>query len=200
MISEVQDPVPVTPAKGLSVRLVHAGLALAVIVQLGTSLAMETPDPGQPESLLFEAHQIAGLVALALAVAFWAVALVRRAGAGAAPLLPWFDASARRAVRDDLARHVAAARALRLAEHVEGAPLASAIHGLGLSLMTAMAGLGAFWLLGETLGAPATILEAAIGVHALLGNVVWAYLFGHAGMALAHEAAGARVLGTMRPF
>lgn len=70
-------------------------------------------------------------------------------------------------------------------EHGPEAPLASAIHGLGLCLVTVIAGTGAFYLLSG-----ANSPEASgwiMCAHTSLGNLVWAYLIGHAAMAvLAH--------------
>jgi len=86
-------------------RLVHAGLALAVVVQLATSLLMEKPKPGQPENLFFEVHEYSGLTALAFVFAFWAVVMTRRRGTEAAALFPWTSPARRSAVADDFGRH-----------------------------------------------------------------------------------------------
>lgn len=197
-------PANPTPAAGQATRhgrptrLVHMGLALAVIVQLATSQFMEGPKPGRPENFYFEIHEYAGLAALAFALLFWLLLLVRRHGTDAAALLPWFRARHRAALGRDLARHWHALRSLRLPHYVEHSPLPSAIHGLGLLLMSAMALLGAIWFVADIFGAgrdPAVHL--AIEAHELLANLVWAYLIGHAALAVLHHVMGEASLTEM---
>lgn len=62
------------------------------------------------------------------------------------------------------------------------------MHGLGLLTALAMAATGA-WLYTQSVPA-GLVLQA----HKLLSNLVWAYVVGHAGLAVLHQATGHRVL------
>lgn len=178
-------------------RIVHLGLAGAVIVQLLSSLVMSSPKPGQPDDLFFEAHEYAGLAALGFSLAFWAVVLMRRYGTETASLLPWFSASDRRAVWQDVGNHASHLRRGEMAPYDQTSPMASAIHGLGLLLMTFMAMLGAIWFALQLAGTTGALGELAIDVHKLFGNVAWVYLIGHALLAVLHHVRGEASLGEM---
>ena len=150
----------------LPTRLIHAGLALSIITQLATSLVMRAPHGTSPGNLLFEVHEYSGYAALGFAALFWLLLLLR------------FSANRRAALIEDTKAHLASARHLTFPDMDDHRPMASAIHGLGLLLMTLMA----------TTGTASVLLpgvrEQVLGVHVLFANVVWAYLIGHAGLAL----------------
>lgn len=169
-------------------RLIHAGLALAVIVQLVTSLIM---DPDEGGDAIFEVHEYSGLTAFVLVLAFWVNSMIRQRGTPLAMLLPWFDKQHLRAVWDDIKLHLAALRHGSMPPHGDRAPLASAIHGLGLLLMTAMATSGTIYYLVGT-GDPDAggLVGVVMLVHKALANLVWAYLIGHASMAVLAHLAG----------
>lgn len=162
----------------LPTRLIHAGLALSIITQLATSLVMRAPHGTSPGNLLFEVHEYSGYAALGFAALFWLLLLLRSKGTSLGSLIPWFSANRRAALIEDTKAHLASARHLTFPDMDDHRPMASAIHGLGLLLMTLMA----------TTGAASVLLpgvrEQVLGVHVLFANVVWAYLIGHAGLAL----------------
>lgn len=181
-------------------RIVHLGLAGAVIMQLLSSLVMSSPKPGEPDDMFFEVHEYAGLAALGFALIFWAVVLVRRHGTETASLLPWFGARDRRAVWQDVGNHASHLWRGEMVPFDQSGPMASAIHGLGLLLMTVMATLGAIWFALELVGATGRLAELAIEVHKLFGNVAWAYLIGHGLLAIVHHVRGEASLGEMWSF
>lgn len=189
------------PADGhaLSTRLVHAALALSICTQLATSLLMEGPDEASAGDVLFQIHRYSGLAALALAVLFWMTLALRRRGTAPAALFPWFSGPRRRALRADVAAHLRAVARFRLPANDESGPLASAVHGLGLLLMTAMAVSGGVYAAGVWAGlqSPEPDDALAMTVHFALANLVWAYLIAHAGMATLHHLAGASPLRRM---
>jgi len=115
-------------------RALHALLAVSVTHQLLVSLAMEEPEEGEAESLLFELHETVGLVTLGVIVAFWLWTLVRRGETPLAALFPWLSPTRLRELAADV--------------------------------------------------------EAAEEVHEAFGTLAWAYLVGHAGMAVLHRLAG----------
>lgn len=170
-------------------RLLHILLAAAIVTQLGLSLGMEAPSRGRPGDALFEIHEKSGLAALTILVAFWVCSLIRRNETRFSMLFPWFDRDRRRAFGDDLVAH---ARALRggAVPLTEGKPFASAIHGLGLLIATLMATTGA---LGYFVPQARFLLE----VHETAAPLMWAYLIGHAGIAVIHQFKGDALITRM---
>jgi cytochrome b561 len=178
---------------------VHLLFATAVVTQLVTSLVMHPPRPGQDATdSLFRIHEYSGLVALALAEIFWVWIVVRRVGTDFGALVPWFSRKRLRALRTDTN---ALARALRERRWPLDAanPLASAIHGLGLLLISLMAATGGIVFYDSMIsgGGQSNLGIIAIEIHKLLTNFTWAYLIGHAGIAVLHEASGAPVIAEM---
>ncbi len=178
---------------GRVTRLLHAGVALAVIWQLGVSLAMQGPRGTTPGDTLFTMHSYVGLAALGLIVLFWLNLLARRVGTDAGALFPWFSAERRAALWADSRAQLGALTRLRLPDYVEGSALSSAVHGLGLLLMTLMAASGtASWFTEPS--ADAGVFE---NVHKLFANLVWVYLIAHAGLAVLHHLRGEASLSEM---
>ena len=73
---------------------------------------------------------------------------------------------------------------------VDSHPFAYAVHGLGLIAVSVMAVTGTMTLLAVL---PEAVRTAGLGVHELFSKLVWAYLVGHAGLAVLHEMAGHRL-------
>jgi cytochrome b561 len=71
--------------------------------------------------------------------------------------------------------------------------MVSAIHGLGLLTVSAMAATGAVFFFTDG----TAIARVALGLHRLLANLMWAYLIGHAGLAALHQLVGDDVLSRM---
>ena len=180
-------------------RLFHAGLALAIITQLLTSLWMHGPDEEQAGDILFQVHRYAGLTATVLAFALWLTLLFRSRGTQLGALLPWFSGDRLAALWQDTKVHLMAAMKLRLPAHDAHAPLPSAVHGLGLVLITAMAASGAVYFMQVTLGLHSAEPDGmlAMTVHLTLANLVWAYLIAHAGLAVLQHLAHSLRLSTM---
>lgn len=180
--------------RSLTTRLLHMLLALAILHQLLISLVMFGPRKG---GLGWQAHEVVGVAALAILTGFWLWTLLRRRETRPTQLFPWLSRSGRAALKADAADHLAALRRLRL-PHGQDSPIASAVHGLGLLLATAMALTGAAYFLEGLV--PQALIWAAIFAHTTLANLMWAYLIGHAGLAVLHEITGQRVLRRMAPL
>lgn len=183
----IKSPAP-SRRHGLMTRALHAGLAILVISQLVTSLVMPERVPGQTPDVRLTVHEYGGLVTLVFATFFLCAVFFRRKGTSAGQLFPWFSAQRRRALSADIRIHYESARKLRWPTYDERAALPSAIHGLGLLLMFAMASLGTIWFAGDLAGyREAAVLNFVLDVHKALANLVWAYLIGHASMAVLHH-------------
>jgi cytochrome b561 len=176
--------------RSLFTKLLHAALLLAVAHQLLLVGLVERPRGAVAGNAFFAWHQSVGLFTLGVVTIFWLWALVRRSETAAGALFPWLSARRRQAFLRDVRAHVFALRQFRLM-HAQESPLASATHGLGLLIVTAMAGTGAVMALGGVAGG--SLLET----HKLLSNVLWAYVIAHAGVALLHQAQGRPILQRM---
>ena len=187
-----------TARHSLLTRWSHVALASTIIIQLLTSLVMNGPHRGRPGDVLFTVHEIFGILALVLAFAFWCVVALRRRGTPVAMLFPWFSPRRVRDVWRDGMDHIGQVLRLRLPAFEEESPLASAVHGLGLLLMSVMAVTGTVWFVNDLwIHASNTFTRVDIVSHHLFANLVWAYLIGHAGLAVVHHLAGQASLGTM---
>lgn len=198
ILSEKSERPAAVPHHSRMTRFIHMLLALSVIYQLGTSLVMSGPKPGQANDLFFELHEYGGLVTFSIVCTFWIILLVRRQGTDPGALFPWLIQSRRALLRDDLKSYWHSLRERSLPSYQENSPVASAIHGLGVLLMTAMVTTGAVWFTADFYGYQKSIpVELVIEVHKLLSNLAWAYVVGHAGMALLHHARNEASLGKM---
>lgn len=184
---------PASPRHGFGTRILHMGVALAVIWQLGVSLVMQGPRGATPGDTLFATHSYVGLASFGLILLFWLNLLVRRIGTEPGALFPWLSTKRRTALWADTRAQAGALGRLRLPHYVEGSALASAVHGLGLLLVTLMAGTGALWWWLE----PASIARTIEEVHKLFANLAWAYLIAHAGLAVLHHLLGEASLSEM---
>lgn len=181
------QPVPAADSSrhALATRLVHAGLAFAVVTQLLTSLVQHPAEDGHAGNLWAEVHEYGGLSAFALIVLFWIVLTARRRGTPAGLLFPWFSGARLAALWSDLKRHAGALRHFRWPPHDDTSPLASAVHGLGILLISAMAATGTlYYVIGNGNPDAGGVVGAAMFVHRTLANLAWAYLIGHASMAV----------------
>lgn len=192
---------PAPRMHGLVTRLIHAGLALAVTGQLLTSLGMVAPRPQRAANRLFEVHEYGGLTALALVSVLLIHLSLRLRGTERGLLFPWLSPARRSALWQDIAAHGRQIRSLRLPIYEDGAPLASAVHGLGLALVAAMATTGSVSYAASSLGFGSSAAVAlGLDVHRALANLVWAYLIGHAGMAVLRHYSQHLSLGEMWSF
>jgi cytochrome b561 len=175
-------------------RFVHLALLLIVLHQLLSSTVMERPMPGDEPGWPYALHQQVGLVGLGVLALFWLWTLVRSpAETPAARLLPWASPSRVKAVFDDVARLLRALLSFR-APPLDLDALASAVHGLGLLVASVLALSGASWFFffaGTPYG------RMAMGVHKLSANLMWAYLIGHALVAVLHHALGDDIFSRM---
>jgi cytochrome b561 len=179
-------------------RLLHMAIALLVIAQLASSEFMTKPGKDRVEDTLFEIHEYAGIAVFILILGLCLNVLVRARGTETDLLFPWFSGDRRKAVWADVRAHVRAASHFRLPAHAERSPLASAVHGLGILLILAMAGTGVAWFIANQVGDSARAWGgAARETHEFLSNLVWAYLIGHAGLASLNQVTGRQRLSEM---
>ena len=107
-------PAPEPARRTLTTRLLHGALLVSVLWQLIGSNFIERPRATQPGNGLFEVHEVVGLVTLALVVAFWLWAAVRRRETAFGALCPWGSATRLKAIGADLGQHWAQIKQRRL--------------------------------------------------------------------------------------
>lgn len=183
-------------------RLFHTGLALAVISQLLTSLVMRVPGETRTGDLFFQVHQYSGLLAAGFALGFWLIIAMRSRGTELGALLPWASKGRRATLWADIRAHAEAAKQLRLPDYDPEGALASAVHGLGLLLVSVLAASGAAYFVVVWLGfhSPNPDGLLMMEIHGALANLGWAYLIGHAGLAVLHHLLRAASLTEMWSF
>jgi cytochrome b561 len=190
------------PRFTLVTRLLHLGLALGVSLQLLLGAFMERPRPGAvrgaAEALGFTLHEATGGLLLPLLLAWFTWAALRRGEPNLSALFPWLKASGREEVLRALRRALEEAAQRRLAPEAELLPLVRTVHGLGAlcALFTATSG-ALVWLGMAPSGTLPAWVAVVLDLHQGAANLMWAYLLGHAGMALLHQRRGEGILGRM---
>jgi cytochrome b561 len=172
-------------------RVLHLGLLLLILHQLIGNQFMHRPFPGDPPSLIWDLHEYLGMVSLVVVGAFWVWTLVRRRETPIGRLLPWFSVERLRDVWDDTTAQLRRLLRLRAPDDEDGA-MASAVHGLGLLVVTAMAGTGTIYFLTSGVFA-----HDVLTLHKLMSKLMYAYLFAHAGLAVLHHLLGSDILSRM---
>ena len=179
-------------------KVTHGLIAISVIHQLAVAEWMSPPWEAKEATaqalLLFEFHETVGLVTLIL-LALMLIGLWRRQKERLAqPIYPWFNADARQKLFKEAQCAAKGLRSCHLPNSVEVPRLARAVQGLGILAVLFMACSGTvIWLLSES----SPWLPDVVEVHEFGSSLVWAYLFGHAGMALWHEFKGERLIRTI---
>jgi cytochrome b561 len=183
-----------SPVRSHVTRILHLLLLLVVIHQLGSSQIMERTFPGDEPGLPYVSHEWVGIAGLGVLTCFWIWTLLRdRSETSFVRLVPWFSSAGRAAVVEDV---VSPFRALLSGKtpSFELEALASAVHGLGLALASFLALTGAAWYF---VFVGTSNARTVMGLHSLAGNVMWAYLIGHALMGIAHQMLGDDVFSRM---
>lgn len=173
-------------------RWLHAGLALTVVIQLASSQLMVVPHPGrvptEPGYTLFHIHRWSGITVVGLLLLHWLWQLGGHLSNGWGHLFPWFSARRMQRLMDDLKALPGWLRNGFPDQSKETLPMAGAIHGLGLLAVTGMAVTGGtiFFAMAPD-GGMVPWVHTVAEIHSFIAGFMWAYLFGHAGIALVHQ-------------
>jgi len=183
-------------------RWLHAGIALGVMVQLFSSLFMEPPAPGRPLAEpgyhFFLVHRWSGIIVVILVIFHWLWGLNGHVAGGWGHLFPWFSGRRLRDFMSDLKKVPKWLQGAFPGQREETIPLAGAIHGLGLLVVSAMAlsGTTIFFGMGSH-GSMSGFVAMVREGHMVMGNVIWIYFLGHAGIAVLHQWRGDRLITNM---
>ena len=183
-----------SPTRSAATRILHFALLIVVLHQLLSSLWAEKPPPGEAMGWPLYLHERAGIAGVAVLGLFWVWLLARGPREPSiGRLFPWFSPARIAAVFADVAKILRAVAELRRPP-LDLDALASATHGLGLLVASWMALTGAMWFFvfdGGSYG------RTVLGLHRLVANLMWAYLIGHASVALLHQALGDDIFSRM---
>ena len=183
-----------------SVRILHFGIVISILFQLATDQIIGLPEPGhfhrRYDALLVGVHEFVGVIALIFVGVYLVVRLDDRDSRQR--LFPWMFPDSRqqlwRELRDDLPAWLRGSQSLP----ESGGLLAGAVHGAGIMLALALGLSGALLFIGM---GPGGVMPPDIKVvreaHGLMADVMWLFVFGHAGMALLHEIKGHRLMQAM---
>jgi cytochrome b561 len=176
-------------------RWLHAGIGLAVLIQLITSQIM---GPAGKAHIFFEIHRFSGISAAALILMHWLWGLSGHVAGGWGQLFPWFSRTRRRKLTDGLK----ALPAWLLGKSDDAQDrilnLAGAAHGLGLLAVSAMALTGSilfFGLAPDMTGS--SLVNSVKHIHMFMANFIWVYVIGHVVMAVIHQLRGERLITRM---
>lgn len=183
-------------------RWLHAGISLGVAIQLSTSVFMNVPRPGvplqEPGFHLFEVHRWSGITVAGFVLLHWLWLLTGHATGGWGHLFPWLSPARLRALAADVKDLPKWLMGALPGQQEETTPLAGAVHGLGLLLITCMAVAGGiiFFRMGPH-GSMTPFVAKVREAHMYAGEVLWFYFGGHVGMALLHQLRGDRLITNM---
>jgi cytochrome b561 len=189
------------PHPSLTSRLLHLLLATGVTLQLLLSTFMERPEPGVVHAPLeawgFEFHEIIGITLLPTILGWFLWLILRRREPVPRDLFAWLT-SERRKVAQAVRVALSEARQGHLAPDTEIRPLIHTVHGLGALCALFMAITGTLvWLGMSESGDLSSWAAWVLDAHQTVANLMWAYLIGHAGMALLHHWRGEATLKRM---
>ena len=190
----------------LTTRILHAGLATGVSVQLLVSLFMERPGHhGEALTRIqaagFDVHETVGLLVLPLTVAWFAWLFARRRESGPRTLFPWFSTVQRRELFAALRGALGAAWRRRMPAESDTEVIAPAVHGLGALCALGMAFSGTLvWLGMSEQGQLTAWAHDLLEVHETVASLMWAYLIGHTAMAMLHQFNGQSSISRMLSF
>ena len=171
-------------------RLLHAGLAAGVVIELLLQAVMRVP-PGIGQGVddwhreAFELHSHFGPTVAVLCLLHWLWLCLPWSRPGIAYLFPWLRRSQRTALRREF--HALLRMQLPLQETLS--PLVGAIQGLGLLAVTAVVLGGTVSYLGyyTRVPVPNQVLHWAALELKATSWLVWAFTIGHTYMAAWHR-------------
>jgi cytochrome b561 len=178
-------------ARSQITRALHLLLLLAVLHQVISSKLINRPLPGDAPSTLYLLHEYIGMASLAIVCAFWLWTLVRHGETSLGKLFPWLSPRRIIAIVDDVIDQIKAIRRGDFSGESSGA-FASAVHGGGLLIVTAMATTGTVLFFSG-----GSVFHYAMSLHRVIANLMWAYLIGHGGIAALHHLLGSDMLRRM---
>jgi len=173
-----------------SIRILHFGIALSILLQLLGAELIGFPEPGHSgrgiETLFIGIHEAIGSIALILVCVYLIVVLDE--AVGRERLFPWMNAAGRHNIQMEIRRDIPGWLHGKLLPPEESHFVSGAIHGAGIALALSLGLTGSMLFLG--IGPHGEIppdIRVIWEFHSVMATMMWFFVAGHAGMALVHE-------------
>lgn len=182
-------------------RILHAVIALGIVVQVLVSTVMIVPRPGRVANGWWEIHENLGLFLAVILIVhwLWTIRATIRAG-GSYLLFPWFSKVKLTAVVKDVRDSLDEVRRGRFPHSDAPRPAPAALQGAGLLLATWLGLSGTVIAIAIANGGLPPSLRFIREAHGIAGNLMWVYLAVHPVIGVFHEIAGHRTLSRMFRF
>ena len=180
-------------------RLLHSVMACLIIIQLYSIYAIDNRFFTKPiRGVLFSVHKYGGIAVFCTLFLFWIVILTRRQGTSVKELFPWVSFTALRNLINDILYYLKSASQFKIPEHRNPSPLASAIHGAGIIIMSVMAISGVHrYIVYEFAITKTPLIKAVTSLHGIFADYAWIYLGLHASIAVINHIAKKQRLSQM---
>lgn len=178
-------------------RILHFGIAASVLFQMFGEKLIGLPAPDHPkrviDALLIGLHEGIGSIALIL-VCVYLLVVVDEAS-GRERLFPWLHAAGRNSLWLEMCRDMPGWLHGKIPPPDESHAVAGTIHGLGVALALFLGLTGSMLFIGiGPHGNMTPDIKVVWQIHRTLDTMMWIFVVGHAGMALAHEFRGHKML------
>jgi cytochrome b561 len=178
-------------------KLLHFMIGGGMLFQLIIENWMQRPKPDETATivqiLFFGAHEFIGISLLVIVGTRFLLMIGERQEF--LRLFPWFDASGRQGLVNEIREVPTDWLSGNLKDTGEQNFLAGSVHGLGLllALGLGLTGLIIFIELSPE-GTTGVLGHGAIEVHEVMGTLLWVFLVAHITMAIYHQLLGHRAL------
>ncbi len=208
---------------GKPVRILHALLAMSVLIQIAIGELMNVPgagdEPGHAflqipfafayeghtgviveETLGFEVHEFLGLFIVALVLIRLILAFTTIPGAGWRDLFPYVCASGCKTLIEESKTLFAGLTRLKLAPPEESKAVAGSVHGLIILSVTCMAIIGTvlFFAWNEH-GRQTALIDLLGETHEVIAGFLEALLAAHILAVILHQRQGHNIIARIKP-
>jgi len=180
-------------------RFIHLCIALLIIGQLFSIYAVENKlFTDAVRTGLWSVHKYGGITVFFALFAFWINSFKRHHGTPISELFPWFSVCSLKTLGADCVVYLKQIISFKIPEHTTPSPLASAIHGLGIIIMSVMATTGVHrYIVYEFAIAKTPVIKYISSLHHTFADYAWIYLGIHVSMALVNHIAKKQSLSAM---
>jgi len=183
-----------------STRILHFGIAICILIQLLGEQVIGLPEPGHvrqaSDALLVGVHEAIGALSLVLVCAYLMVTLDE--ATGRMKLFPWLDAGARTRLWQEIRRDAPGWLRGKIPEPEAGGLVAGTVHGAGIVLALILGLSGSLLFIGMgPHGEMTPDIRLVREGHSTMASLMWVFVIGHGGMAIAHEIRGHGIVKAM---
>jgi len=183
-----------------TIRILHFGIVISILLQMFGEKLIGFPEPGYPrhamDALFLGIHEAIGSAALILVCVYLIIAMDEVVSRER--LFPWVNVAGRNSLWLEMHRDIPSWLHGKLSPPDENHAIAGTIHGLGIVLALFLGLTGSMLFLGiGPRGEMTPDIKVIWQCHSIMATMMWIFVAGHAGMALAHEFKGHKILREM---